>query len=571
MTLRRLLVLCGLAALLLVPSPAQAGMVGTRVTIFILHDTSYEELLAIPAVSHLATAGGEGLLANAGVLLSEARDLQGNPPTGQLGEADIQLIDLGTPPSDPADRAVFFDQAGERIDQTVVGSGGDGLVVVASVGESPAMRETGDQLNGVVVADASPIDHPSGPTALTSNGTRRIGVVSGSDLRPTVAAYLRTQGEGWQGSMRDTGSGSTVPDIHERYLSVRRMYVPVAIVAVATVFLILVSALFVYFRRTSLPRWALLLGLWASLATPAMSVALLAVGHLPTLSYLSVGLLVAVVTIVLPATALAWLRRGVLAPPFALGLIILGLFAVEAATGWYGTMFTLQGGTALDGARFYGLPNAFEGLLVGSAVYVAASLKPWKGYAVIVAVALFVGLPGLGADLGGAVATLAAAGLWLGLRARGRFGRTETALALATVVVGMGVILAAHRFFASSPTHGTAFVEAAGHDPAHVFSTLWERLDVGMRLLRRNPLGLIYLAAVPLLLWLVVNRRGGLRDSFAEFPEWRFAVLTILWASVVAYFVNDTGVSAVGMGFAMALGGLLYVPLAREAVNMDAP
>lgn len=570
MTLRRTLILVGLAALFLVPVPAQAVTGGTRATIFIIHDTSYEELLAIPGVSHIATAGGKALLVNADELLAQARDLAEAPPAGQQGEPDIRLIDLGTPPTGASDRATFLENAGTQIVQTVAENENDGLVVIGSVGESPDMRETGDQLNGVVVADAYFLDHQFGPTALTSSSTRRSGVVAGTDLRPTVARFFRSPGEDWRGSIQDVGSGSTVADIHERYLSVRRMYVPVAIVAGTTVLFILVFALLVYYRRASSPGWVLYLGKWAAFATPALAVALLAAGHLPDLSYLSVGSLAAVVTIVLPLAALAWARRGTLVPPRALGLMVLAFFLVESATGWYGTMFTLMGGTALDGGRFYGLPNAFEGLLVGSAVYVAADLKPWKGYAAILAVALFVGLPGLGADIGGAVAALAAAGLWLALSTRERFGMKEASVVAATVVVGLAVVLVAHRFFASSPTHGTAFVEATGSDPLHALSTLRDRLGIGVSLLRRNPFGLIYLAATPVLIWVVVKRRAGLRGSFDAFPRWRSAILTILLASVVAYFVNDTGVSAVGMGFAMALGGLLYVPLAQEVVNMDA-
>lgn len=443
------------------------------------------------------------------------------------------------------------------------------LVIVTGASNSPEMVRAGDELHPVVIArgDASDLLAQTGAMGtLTSDSTHRVGLVSGCDI---IATFRSAGGLAPEGNAIRVVPGEPPFALHAKYLHERRMYVPVAIVAGSAVFLLLVFALFAFYQRARLPRWALLFGRWACFATPALSVALLAAGHLPTLSYFWVAVLAAVVTILLPAAALAWSGRGVLAPPLALGLMILGLFALEAATGWYGTMFTLLGGTALDGARFYGLPNAFEGLLIGSAVYIAANLKPKKGFAVIIAVALFVGLPGLGADLGGAIATLAAAGIWLGLSTRDRFSWREGAKALTTIVVGMGVILLAHRFLTTSPTHGTAFVETSTHDPLHVISVLWERLGIGVRLLRRNPIGITYLAATPLLIWMVTKGRGGFNDSFQRFPQWRSAMLTILWASVVGYFVNDTGVSAVGMGFAMALGGVLYVPLAREAVNMD--
>jgi len=559
------------SALVFVPSASSDPV--PRVTVFILHDASAEELLSIPVVSRLAMDGGSALLANADDLVADVRGLQQDPPPGVAGATEVSLVDLGTPPEGAA-RSAFLARAGQQLDAALSGPDGAGLVVVATVGFSPGMVSRGDQLSAIVVADPSlglPLSAwPTVGTTLSSSSTRRPGVVTGADLVPTIALFLGAPGANATGVMETTGfAGESSLPIHERYLSVRRMYVPVAIVAAGAVFLLLIFALSAFYRRTDLPRWALFVGQWACLATPALAVSLLAAGHLPTLSYPWVALVATAATVLVPVAALAWRGSGVLTPPLALGMMILGFFAIEAATGWYGTMFTMMGGTALDGARFYGLPNAFEGLLIGSAVYIAASLGPLRGFAVIIAVAIFVGVPGLGADLGGALAALAAAGLWLMLRTRDRFGWKEAGVTLATVIIGTGVILLAHRFLAPSPTHGTVFVGTSSRDPLHVLSTLWERLGIGIRLLRRNPIGLVYLAATPVLIWVVARQRAGLRDSFAALPHWRHAILTILWASVVGYFVNDTGVSAVGMGFAMALGGLLYVPLAREVVKMD--
>jgi hypothetical protein len=231
--------------------------------------------------------------------------------------------------------------------------------------------------------------------------------------------------------------------------------------------------------------------------------------------------------------------------------------------------FAFLGGTSLDGGRFFGLPNAATGLILGSAVYVAASLRPRIGYAVIVATALVVGLPWTGSDIGGAVALFAGAGIWIALRLEGP-GWRRVIVAVGTVVVGTGVVLAAHRFLVSAPTHGTRFVETAAANPGDVWTTLWDRWGIGLALLRRSPSGLLYLAGMPILMWCVIRPRGVLREIFERLPQWRTAMLAILWASVVAFAVNDTGVSAVGFGFAMALGGTLYVPLADEPGKIEA-
>jgi len=444
-------------------------------------------------------------------------------------------------------------------------------VIVLSPQASRAMNASKDELTPIVMAEegsAGDMFLASGPMhTLTSDTTQRTGVVSNEDIAPTILHFfgLPVPAEMKGQPIRVVDAPSPF-ELHGRYLAERRMYVPVDIAASVVLVVVMGFGFLVFFRREQMPSWALAAGRWACFAIPALGVALLAAGHLPTLAYAWVALLAAAITLLLPMIALAFRRRGPLAPPLVFGLLVLAFFVFEALTGWYGTMFTFLGSTALDGGRFYGLSNVETGLLLGSALFVAASPKPWKGFAVIVAVALFAGLPGLAANLGAAVTIFVGAGLWLALRRDGRFGWKEAGLTALTVVVGTAVVLAAHRFLAGTPTHGTRFVQAAGSDPLRAVSTALSRLEIGIRLLQYNPIGISYLVATPILVWVVTTRRGGLRAIFERCPHWRAAMLTILWASVAAYFVEDTGVAAVGLGFAMALGGTLYLPLALPGV-----
>jgi hypothetical protein len=241
-------------------------------------------------------------------------------------------------------------------------------------------------------------------------------------------------------------------------------------------------------------------------------------------------------------------------------VLIVSFFAIEALLGWPATLFTLLGGTALDGARFYGLPNAFIGLLLGSALFIAPSLRSF-GAPVIVAIGLLAGLPQLGANMGAAVTIMFAAGMWIALTTPSWRG-----VAAGAVVGGMGlaVVIAAHGLSGDAPTHVTKLATSGGLDPASLVSRAVDRLEIGVDLLARSPVGLLYLIATPVVLWLVMKPRGGWRLAFEAYPVWRWAMMTILASSIVAYLANDTGVSAVGMGFAMALGGIIYVPISRE-------
>lgn len=456
---------------------------------------------------------------------------------------------LLTSPDDVVDPMTYW-RVTSHVDLRDLEDGSFVVIVASGVPGSP--NETGGVAAGVVGGRQGEC------MTLTSDGTRRDGVVSLADVERLMA-------DGHFGWVRPVPGGNLGLLLEDRYLEQRRMYVPVGLAAGTATLLVLALALFIYFRRERVGERTRIAGEWACFAVPSMAVGMLACGHLTNPNYVSVGLVIATCALVLPGIALAFRKRGPLAAPFAFGLLLLVFFAVEAAMGWPATLFTLLGGTALDGARFYGLPNAFMGLLLGGALFMAPSLRS-VGAPLIVAVGLLAGLPQLGANMGAAITIMFAAGLWIALTTPSWRG---IAAGIAVGAAGLAVVVAAH-VWSDAPTHVTALAESGGLDPGSLIDRAIDRLGIGIDLLRRSPVGITYLIATPIVLWFVIKPRGGWRDAFEAFPAWRSAMLTILAASIVAYFVNDTGVSAVGQGFAMALGGLLYVPLARASGRIGA-
>ena len=122
--------------------------------------------------------------------------------------------------------------------------------------------------------------------------------------------------------------------------------------------------------------------------------------------------------------------------PTVIGAVVLAGLVVEAATGWCGALLPFLGGSQLDGARYYGLPNAFIGLLVGAALYVAWRLPRGAGTAIVAATAVLAGFPYLGSNLGGAITASFAAGAWWS--ARGGDGLGPRALATGIVAAAAG-------------------------------------------------------------------------------------------------------------------------------------
>ncbi len=227
--------------------------------------------------------------------------------------------------------------------------------------------------------------------------------------------------------------------------------------------------------------------------------------------------------------------------------------------GWPAALTPLLGGSQLDGGRFFGLPNAFIGLLLGGSLYVAQRLPRTHGTVLIAAAGMFAGAPWTGSNIGAAVTLFAAAGIWWGLRGGLVWWRTAIA-AVGAIAAGTILVVVAHRYLTSAATHITTFSERTGG-----IAGLWEkfvdRLGVGFDLIADNPFALLPVFGVLVMLVVVLRPPGPIRRSFDEAPVWRLALLTIVVGSVVAYLVNDSGAAAVGEGLTTSLAGMLYVSL----------
>jgi hypothetical protein len=527
---------------------------------------SFEELMSIPEVNDLSRKGGAGLLANPREIVVVTLPAG---PTDDIGPRAERSVIL-----DP-DQFGGLDAVGDELRRTIESFPAEQLlVIVYSSRPSSEMVGSNDQLHGIAMAIGAPMDllpQTGNQGSLTSASTRRDGVVVGADIRETVDAYLGSRllvsGPLPPGEPIEIIPGPPPFELHERYLAQRRMYVPIGTagaIYLAIVGLGAIAAVALGNRvRSSVRR---IFG-WGCLSVAALATALLAAGHLPDLTYATVVPFVALVTVFGTLAFAPLERRDVLLVPAGIGLAVLVFFVLEAALSWTAALTPFVGGSELDGGRFYGLPNAFIGLLIGASLWIAHRLRTVAGFGLLVGVALFAGLPYLGANLGGGVSLFAAAGLWLAIRERERVGLWGgIGVFMGVTALGAGVILVAH---AISPfeTHVTRFEEQAG-GLAGVFEKFGDRFQVGFDLIARNPLALIPVLGLPIAIAAVLRPPTPLRPSLQRNPAWRDAILVTLLAGVVAYLVNDSGPAAAGFAFGLGLGGLLGVSLLSEAGKM---
>jgi hypothetical protein len=519
--------------------------------VVVMDGASLPDLVGDPALRSLAANGGIALMNGRTDVRDAFTDAFLFPRA--VGRLPFPYADIGT--ASPSDAATV-------VGEEAAGLAGPTLVVVLSASPPPASRGERDELGAVIAAWGDPDELLTAlgePRALTSDSTRRAGVVATVDPAATVAAWLGLPYDA--GAPIEPTDEPAPVDLYERYLQQRRLAVPVATGSWSLMGLAgVVGLLALRLRGGTSDRTLAAAGALAA-SLPWLALALLLVGHLPSLTPWTVLPFLLAVT----AGGVAfsrWVagRRGILAAVAATGAAILVALGIEAAIGWPAAVTPLAGGGQLDGGRFFGMPNVEIGLVLGAALYVAHRLPIAAGAALLGACALVAGSPWTGANFGAAITLFATAGLWLGIRSR-RPWWIASLLTAATTAAGMAVIAVMHRFLTERPTHVTAFLERTG-GVAEAIDRLVDRLGIGLDLIGGSPFALVPVIGTVVLLLVVLRPPAAVAASFAGRDAWRDAVLVLVLGSFVAYLANDTGAAALGFGFGTALSGLLDVSVA---------
>lgn len=541
----------GVGIALVLAFPVRAQTVTADAVVVVLDGASLPELLAEPQLRALAARGGAALMNGR----SDVRQTFPDTffPPRAIGRLPFTYVDLGVAQSS---------EVADTIADGLTAVDGRAMVVVISTSPSATSASHGDELGTVIAAWGDPdelLETEGQPRALTSDSTRRAGVVADVDPAATVADWLDLPYDAGAPIER---TGEPAPlDLYQRYRQQRRLAVPVAAASWGVMFVFgLAAALALTFRNRLSPRTLAVAGALAG-SLPWLALGLLLVGHLPSLTY---GTVIPTLLAITAAgvTFTRWIEalRGIFVAEAACGAVILGALAIEAALGWPAAVTPLAGGGQLDGGRFFGMPNIEIGIVLGAAMFVAHRVRVGAGVLLLATCAIVSGSPWTGSNFGAAIMLFAAAGLWLGIRRRRPWWLTLLVTGVFTAV-GTAAVALLHRYLTDRPTHVTAFLENTNGVWGAIDRQL-DRLGVGIDLVTENPLAVIPVVGILVLLVVVLRPPTSVARSFEGHDAWRDAILVILLGSIVAYLAEDTGAAAVGFAFGFALSGLIDVSLA---------
>jgi hypothetical protein len=552
------------AAFVLLTAPAQAQTwEPPPALVILLEGASLPALLQDPQLRALATNGGAALMnGRADVreetqLVIDSRDTTPAPVTAH----GIHLRH-GSPSDAASEVTEWLAGRTSALDDPV-------LVIVLSASPSAASAADGDELGTVIAAWGDPdelLTATGEPHSLTSDSTRRAGVVADVDPAATVAEWLDLPYDA--GAPIERTDEPAPLDLYERYLQQRRLAVPIAAASWGVMMLFGLAAVVPLALRARLASRTLRVAEALTSALPWLAIGLLLVGHLPSLTYPTVVPFLFLIVVV-GAAFTGWVeaRRGIFVSVAACGAVILAILGIEAALGWPAAVTPLAGGGQLDGGRFFGMPNVEIGIVLGSSMFLAHRIGVRRGFLLLVVCALVSGSPWTGSNFGAAITLFAAAGMWLAIRRRRPWWVVVVTGAI--TATGMAVIAIMHRYLTDRPTHVTTFLEGTS-SVAGVLDRFTGRLGIGWGQLTDTPLAAIPVVGTLVLFLVVLRPPAAIAMSFEGHDAWKDAVLVLLLGSVVAYLANDTGAAAVGFGFGFALSGLLGVSLAAARGKMSA-
>jgi hypothetical protein len=288
----------------------------------------------------------------------------------------------------------------------------------------------------------------------------------------------------------------------------------------------------------------------------SLLVAMLPASWLPTFAPLPVGLALAGGSAGIAAVALAWGRGDPRRAIATVAGIALALVVLDAALGWPSELTPMLGGGVLDGERFFGLGNAYAGVVLAGAVLGAARLPARAAPWLLVGAAAFAGLPFLGADLGGCATLAAAAGLWVGLE-RWRLDARAWLLGAAGAAAAVAFALAADRVLPGGGTH-------ISHAADGLVGGLFERLAANVRTTSATPAAWLTLAGLGV--WLAIACRAPLRllGALEADPRWRRAIVVLSACGLLGWVLNDT-YGLAGSAFTFACAAVLAPALEVRA------
>lgn len=470
----------------------------------------------------------------------------------------------------PAHRAAALRRADELLGRILASLDPqeDLLLILGVVPMSKAV-DKGDRLAPVIL-----YGHGIGQGVIMSRTTRTKGLMTPEDVTATILGFLNVQPiEPIVGRpvLAEKGTLDELRQDHRGWLTVEQIRRPILEGYVYLLIIgILGAAVLLLFwpsagRLNAFARYLLV-------ALSAVPLTFLILPLLNPSSVLTAGIAAVAVTAALSAAIILCSREPVDSLGWVSGLTVL-VILIDALSGGFFMHRSVLSYSPMVGARFYGIGNEYMGIAVGASIVAGAAALDrfgrqtkwmrWIVYAVFIAVTVVVALPGLGANVGGAL-TAAVGFTVTAFMVRGRKLRVREFLVAgggAVAVLGLLVLNEVLRGQDQMTHLGRAFMGVTQAGPSWFLTIIQRKIAMNLRLFRYTYWTWVLIAFIFILPVLFKRPPHVLAKVFRAHPILRKGFIGSVLASLVALAVNDSGVVAAATCMIYAGMGLIYMIL----------
>lgn len=422
---------------------------------------------------------------------------------------------------------------------------------------------------------------------LHSATTRQAGVVSGLDLLPTILDWLSLPiPRGLLGHPLGSDSMYVGTDLLQTRISeIDRIYKnrsPIMYTYVMLQIIILIaSALFWLWQKGEEKKEAekLKRGIRLSLLSMLFFPVLFLIEPLLSWSVAPPVVLGFIIMFALGGALVVetWRLPGML---MLIAGLTMGALLLDGFTGAQLMQRSYLGYDPVIGARFYGLGNEYEGVVLGATILLVSSLYErrkaqaslfCKAAAVLLftIVLLYMGAPSLGANAGGFLAATVGFGVaWFRLQAW-RVGKKGLLLVTGGLVAGIGALIIINLSSAQPLTHvGRVANDIVQGNWEEVMKIVERKLEMNWRLVRVSGWSKVFAVSLIVITLLSLRADRYLRNLSEQYPYLVKGFHGLIAGSLAGLLLNDSGIVTAATSIIFFVVPALYAaigdPLDRE-------
>lgn len=391
---------------------------------------------------------------------------------------------------------------------------------------------------------------------ITSPTTKREGIVTLSDIAPTILSHFSLENEMVGriitaiSTVEPEKTFGQVTALNEQLIFIYNTRPPViktyVFGQIIVVLLFLVTLIRGFKGKWIKYMYGLLMGL---LSMPLVFLLAAPFSVNPILFWVMLFLLIAL--LVLSAFYLEVRKK--LAGILMLTTITVIALMGDLLSGNYLIKQSLLGYDAIAGARYYGVGNEYMGVLIGSTiissgllVYFFPNLNKYFIVGALVFISAIIGHPSYGTNVGGAVTSVFGFGLFSFLLLGVQLTATKFAaiggIGLLALVVLFNYDLA--RSVETQSHIGRTATMIKNEGISELFHIAMRKWSMNIKLIKYTNWTRVFLVFVISLIFLSYNNKSYLSRIMNKYPEIKISVSCIFAASLATLLLNDSGIVA---------------------------